>query len=74
MFIFPKFLHPVVLYPFESRVIFLLPLYNDWKSVYKLLDEIDKLSIDPEYQSMTVSKILSPINEAAVPKFTGLLL
>jgi polyisoprenyl-phosphate glycosyltransferase len=28
----------------------LIPVYNDWQSVSKLIDEIDKLLIDPEFQ------------------------
>ena len=28
----------------------LIPVYNDWKSVSKLVDEINKLSIDPKFQ------------------------
>ena len=36
------------------KIKILTPVYNDWKSVYKLLDEIDKLSIDPEYQTSVI--------------------
>ena len=28
----------------------LIPVYNDWKSVSKLVDEINGLSIDPKFQ------------------------
>ena len=32
------------------RIKILIPVYNDWKSVSKLLDEINNLSINPEVQ------------------------
>ena len=32
------------------RIKILIPVYNDWKSVSKLLDEINDLSINPEVQ------------------------
>ena len=42
------------------KIKILIPLYNDWQSVFKLLDEINNLSIDPEIQ---VSVII--INDAS---------
>ena len=32
------------------KYIILIPVYNDWKSVSKLVDEINGLSIDPKFQ------------------------
>ena len=32
------------------KIKILIPVYNDWKSVFKLLDEINNLSIAPEFQ------------------------
>jgi len=32
------------------KIIVLIPVYNDWKSVFKLLDEINDLSIENEFQ------------------------
>ena len=32
------------------KIKILIPVYNDWQSVSKLIDEIDKLLISPEYQ------------------------
>ena len=32
----------------------LIPVYNDWQSVSKLLDEIDELSISSEFQVSVV--------------------
>ena len=32
------------------KIIVLIPVYNDWKSVFKLLDEINNLSIENEFQ------------------------
>tara|TARA_B110001452_G_scaffold231456_1_gene208294 strand:- start:48 stop:920 length:873 start_codon:yes stop_codon:yes gene_type:complete len=32
----------------------LIPVYNDWQSVSKLIDEIDNLSISPEFQISTI--------------------
>ena len=32
------------------KIKILIPVYNDWQSVSKLIDEINKLSIDPEFQ------------------------
>ena len=32
------------------KIQILIPVYNDWQSVSKLVDEIDNLSIDPEFQ------------------------
>jgi len=32
------------------KIIILIPVYNDWKSIFKLLDEIDDLSLDSEFQ------------------------
>ena len=31
------------------KIIILIPVYNDWQSVFKLLDEIDNLSISNDY-------------------------
>ena len=28
----------------------LIPIYNDWQSVFKVIDEIDKLQINPNFQ------------------------
>ena len=42
------------------KIKILIPIYNDWQSVFKLLDEINNLSIDPEIQ---VSVII--INDAS---------
>ena len=33
-----------------NKIKVLMPVYNDWQSVYKLIDEINSLSIDPEFQ------------------------
>ena len=33
-----------------KKVKILIPIYNDWQSVSKLTDEINKLNIDPEYE------------------------
>ena len=33
-----------------KKIKILIPVYNDWQSVSKLIDEINKLSIDPEFQ------------------------
>ena len=33
-----------------NKIKVLIPVYNDWQSVYKLIDEINSLSIDPEFQ------------------------
>ena len=32
------------------KIKILVPIYNDWQSVSKLIDEINNLSIDPEFQ------------------------
>ena len=32
------------------KIIVLIPVYNDWKSVFKLLDEIDNLSLGNDFQ------------------------
>ena len=32
------------------KIKILIPIYNDWQSVFKLVDEIDNLSINSEYQ------------------------
>ena len=32
------------------KIKILIPVYNDWKSVSKLVDEINRLSIDPKFQ------------------------
>jgi len=36
------------------KIKILIPLYNDWQSVFKLLDEIDELSISSEFQVSVV--------------------
>jgi glycosyltransferase involved in cell wall biosynthesis len=33
-----------------KKIKILIPVYNDWKAVSKLIDEINNLSIDPEFQ------------------------
>ena len=33
-----------------KKIKILIPIYNDWQSVSKLIDEINDLSIDPEFQ------------------------
>ena len=33
-----------------KKIKILIPVYNDWQSVSKLVDEINNLSIDPEFQ------------------------
>ncbi len=33
-----------------SKIKILIPVYNDWQSVFKLIDEINNLSIDPKFQ------------------------
>ena len=33
-----------------KKVKILIPIYNDWQSAFKLVNEINNLSIDPEYQ------------------------
>ena len=32
------------------KIVVLIPVYNDWKSVFKLLDEINDLSMENEFQ------------------------
>ena len=32
------------------KIKILIPVYNDWQSVFKLVDEIDSLSISSEYE------------------------
>ena len=32
------------------KILILIPVYNDWKSVFKLLDEINDLSLENEFQ------------------------
>ena len=32
------------------KIKILIPVYNDWQSLFKLIDEIDKLQIDEEFQ------------------------
>ena len=32
------------------KVVILIPVYNDWQSVSKLLDEINNLSVSSEFQ------------------------
>ena len=32
------------------KIKILIPVYNDWQSLFKLIDEIDKLQINEEYQ------------------------
>ena len=31
------------------KIKILIPVYNDWQSLYKLIDEIDKLQINEEF-------------------------
>ena len=31
------------------KIIILIPVYNDWQSVYKLIDEINNLSLNQEF-------------------------
>ena len=33
-----------------KKIKILIPIYNDWQSVFKLIDEINDLSISPEFQ------------------------
>ena len=42
------------------RITILIPIYNDWQSVFKLLEQINDLSISPEFQ---ISVII--INDAS---------
>tara|TARA_A100001015_G_C14869371_1_gene663682 strand:+ start:65 stop:253 length:189 start_codon:yes stop_codon:yes gene_type:complete len=32
------------------KIKILIPIYNDWQSVSKLVDEINNLSIDPNFE------------------------
>ena len=32
------------------KIKILIPVYNDWQSLFKLIDEIDKLQINEEFQ------------------------
>ena len=32
------------------KIKILIPVYNDWQSTFKLIDEINSLSIDPKFQ------------------------
>ena len=32
------------------KIKILIPVYNDWQSTFKLIDEINGLSIDPKFQ------------------------
>ena len=50
-----------------KKYIILIPLYNDWKSVSKLLNEIDHQTINWEAE---VSVIL--VNDASTEKRSGL--
>ena len=36
------------------KIKILIPVYNDWQSVFKLLDEINSLSIDSKFQISTI--------------------
>ena len=47
------------------KIKILIPIYNDWKSVSKLVDEINGLSIDPKFQ---LSVII--INDASIHLFS----
>ena len=42
------------------KIVVLIPVYNDWQSVFKILDEINTLSIELQYQ---ISIIL--VNDAS---------
>ena len=42
------------------KIKILIPVYNDWQSVFKLLDEINSLSVDSKFQ---ISAII--INDAS---------
>ena len=33
-----------------KKIVILIPVYNDWQSTFKLIDEINSLSIDPKFQ------------------------
>ena len=33
-----------------KKIKILIPIYNDWQSVSKLIDKINNLSINPEFQ------------------------
>ena len=32
------------------KIKILIPVYNDWQSLFKLIDEIDKIQINKEFQ------------------------
>ena len=36
------------------KIKILIPIYNDWQSLFKLLDEINNLSISEEFQISVV--------------------
>ena len=38
------------------KIKILIPVYNDWQSTFKLIDEINGLSIDPKFQISIISK------------------
>ena len=37
-----------------KKIKILIPIYNDWKSVFKLIDEINKLDIDPQFETSVI--------------------
>ena len=40
------------------KIKILVPIYNDWQSLSKLIDEINSLSLSPEFQLSNGTKIM----------------
>ena len=52
-----------------KKIKILIPIYNDWQSVSKLIDEINDLSISPEFQiSIAIINDASTINRPKLIK------
>ena len=59
------------------KIKILIPVYNDWQSTFKLIDEINGLSIDPKFQISIIivndaSNHDRPNNEKDYEKFQSL--
>ena len=62
-----------------KKIVILIPIYNDWESLIKLLDEINKVienKNDYEFRCIVVNdsssvkqpKLLKPLNRALIGK------
>ncbi len=40
----------ILKFDYTMKIIILTPVYNDWQSVYKLVEEINNLSLDQEFE------------------------